>query len=247
MSVFLMLFFISGMNAMQIIGHRGACGYEPENTLQSFQKAIELGVDAIELDVQLCKTGELVVIHDSTVDRTTNGTGYVSNLSLDELKKLDAGNGTQIPTLQEVFDLVARRVVVNVEMKGQGVAEAVAGLINEYVSVHNWSYDDFWVSSFWHRQLVRFKTLCSHVKTGALFSCEPFDLASFVFFDVDWIGCSVSFCSERLVRDAHALNKPLFVFTVNDAKEKHRVASLGVDGIFSNYPDRERSFGAQAQ
>ena len=96
------------------IGHRGARGYAPENTLKSFQKAIELGVDAVELDVQLCKSGELIVMHDDTVDRTTDGSGFVKKLKLKDLKKLDAGMGERIPTLEEVLDLVNRRVKVNI-------------------------------------------------------------------------------------------------------------------------------------
>ena len=91
---------------MIIIGHRGAMGYEPENTLRSFQKALDLGVDMIEFDVHLCKSGELVVFHDEKVNRTTNGQGYIAQKSLEKLKELDAGQGEKIPTLEEVLDLV---------------------------------------------------------------------------------------------------------------------------------------------
>src|SRR6056297_2287931 len=102
------------------IGHRGAMGYEPENTLRSFKKAIELNVDMVELDVYVCSSGELVVIHDDKVDKTTNGKGYVSEKSFDELRKLDAGMGEKIPTLQEVLDLIDKRAKVNIELKGKG-------------------------------------------------------------------------------------------------------------------------------
>src|SRR5690242_11883524 len=95
---------------MQIIGHRGASGYEPENTLASFKEALALGVDMIELDVYVIKTGELVVMHDSTVNRTTNGTGRVEALSLKELRQLDAGAGEKVPLLSEVLDLVNKAV-----------------------------------------------------------------------------------------------------------------------------------------
>ena len=95
------------------IGHRGAMGYAPENTLKSFKKALELNVDAIELDVYICKSGELVVIHDDKVNRTTNGKGYVAEKTFKELRALDAGEKEKIPELKEVFDLVNKKVNIN--------------------------------------------------------------------------------------------------------------------------------------
>src|ERR1700691_2371330 len=99
---------------MLVIAHRGASGYEPENTLASFKKALEIGVDGIELDVHLSKDGNVMVIHDSWVNRTTNGIGRVENKTLKELQKLDAGNGEKIPTLQEVLDVINRKVLINI-------------------------------------------------------------------------------------------------------------------------------------
>ena len=114
---------------MLIIAHRGASGYEPENTLRSFRKAIGLKSDAIELDVQLTKDNKLVVIHDETVNRTTNGKGKVKDLTLRELRKLDAGKGEKVPTLEEVFNLVKRKVKIHVELKGNNIAKPVNDLI----------------------------------------------------------------------------------------------------------------------
>src|SRR3990167_11327492 len=125
------------------IGHRGACGYAPENTLKSFQRAIDLGVDMIELDVQLCKSGELVVIHDDTVNRTTDGSGFVKKIKLKNLKKLDAGEEERIPTLEEILNLVDRRVKVNIELKGPKTAKPVLKLIDEYIKTKGWNIDDF--------------------------------------------------------------------------------------------------------
>ncbi len=129
---------------MKIIGHRGACGYEPENTISSFKKALELGVDAIELDVYVLGRGELVVIHDDKVDRTTNGKGYVLDYSFEELRKLDAGNGQTIPTLEEVLDLVNMKTSVNIELKGTGTAKAVASTIYNYLA-KGWSEEQLMV------------------------------------------------------------------------------------------------------
>src|SRR4051794_29972802 len=108
-------------DAFLIIGHRGAAGLEPENTLRSFARAIEIGVDAIELDVY-CVDDRLVVIHDDTLERTTNGRGEVMKSTFAALRQLDAGRGERIPTLEEVFAAVPERLTVNVELKGSGTA-----------------------------------------------------------------------------------------------------------------------------
>src|SRR3989344_4626849 len=122
------------MSRVLRIAHRGASGHKPENTLAAFAKALEIGVDIIELDVRVCKTGELVVFHDMALERTTNGNGLVADTSLEELKKLDAGGGEQVPTLKEVIDLVNKRVVLNIEMKGKGVVEQLATILKGYLN-----------------------------------------------------------------------------------------------------------------
>jgi glycerophosphoryl diester phosphodiesterase len=103
---------------MKIIGHRGACGYAPENTLASFKKALLLHVDMVEFDVQSLPSGEVVLMHDLRINRTTNGRGYVQNQSFAALRRLDAGGHELVPTLQEVLDLIDRRVPVDIELKG---------------------------------------------------------------------------------------------------------------------------------
>ena len=119
------------MNFVLKIGHRGAKAYEPENTLRSFKYAIDLGVDAVELDVRRTKDNELVVIHNADVDKTTDGKGSVNELTLEEIKKLVTDKGEQIPTLGEVLDLVGKQVKVLVELKETGIEEKVLGLIRE--------------------------------------------------------------------------------------------------------------------
>ncbi|MFT6331076.1 MAG: glycerophosphoryl diester phosphodiesterase, partial [Bermanella sp.] len=148
------------------IGHRGAMGHEPENTLRSFKKALALNVDAIELDVYVCKTGELVVIHDDKVDRTTNGIGYTEDKTFVELRQLDAGKGELIPTLEEVLDLVDRSVIVNIELKGRSTAIATYQVIDKYIKEKGWSELDFMVSSFDHHELNKFKHLYPQIPIG---------------------------------------------------------------------------------
>ena len=128
------------------IGHRGACGYEPENTLASFQRAIDMGCTWIELDVHFVDN-ELIVIHDSRLDRTTNGKGKIYDLSLEEIQSYDAGNGEHIPTLTEVLDLVDRRIGVNVELKGRATAAPVDQILTRYCDA-GWHPEHFQVSSF---------------------------------------------------------------------------------------------------
>lgn len=226
---------------MVIIGHRGAMGYEPENTLRSFEKAISLGVDMIELDVYVLHDGTLVVIHDDKVDRTTNGTGYVMDKTFSQLRKLDAGKGERIPTLQEVLDLVNRRAGIVIELKGEGTATAVATVIEEYVRNHQWQYDDFIVSSFRHPEVDIFRNKLLQVRWGAHIGGIPLTYAKFgedlgayaVKVDKDFI-------NQAYVDDAHKRGLKMYVFTVNDYDDIEKIKSMGVDGIFTNYPDRLR-------
>ncbi len=223
------------------IGHRGAYDYEPENTLRSFEKAIELGVDMIELDVYQCASHELVVMHDDDVDRTTNGHGPVEAKTLAQLKLLDAGKGEKIPTLQEVFDLVNRKVKINIELKGPHTAQATADLIYLYVNSKGWRFDDFYVSSFDHQELMRFHAACPQVKIGGLYesSRKPFAKKNYKSFYA--IGVAKNSLTQKYIDRAHKKGLKIFAYTVNDADEIKKMKAMGVDGIFSNYPDK---FGA---
>src|SRR3970040_2024295 len=156
------------MNSILKIGHRGAKGYEPENTLISFEKAIDFNVDGIELDVHLSLDGKLIVIHDETIDRTTNRKGFVNQLSLQELKSFRIENKYEIPTLTEVLDLVNKRCFINIELKGIGTAKPVVDLITHYISKKNWDYTDFLVSSFDWKMLEEVELLNPKIRIGVL-------------------------------------------------------------------------------
>ena len=221
------------------IGHRGAMGYEPENTLRSFQKAIELGVDMIELDVYVLKTGELIVFHDDKVDRTTNGKGYLGDKTFEEIRQLDAGKGEQIPTLSEVLDLVNRKVMVNIELKGTSTAEPVSHLVRDYIQNKGWNENDFVISSFDHHELHLFKTLNPKIKIGVLISCIPLGFARIAKdINAEFINPCLEFINAALVKNAHKQGIKVLVYTVNDPDDIDRMKALGVDGIFSNFPDR---------
>lgn len=227
---------------MQIFGHRGASGYELENSLSSFKKAIQLGVDGIELDVYKCKSGELVVIHDDKIDRVTNGRGCVQDFTLDELKSFDLKNGEKIPTLSGVLDLVDNKVIVDIELKGDGTGILVAEVVNKYVKEKDWSYDNFIVTSFNHYELLDFAQNCKDVKIGALVAGIPIGYAQFAKdMNADFIALTKSFINQKFVDDAHEKGLSVFVYTVNEVDDFERIKNLGVDVIITNYPDLFRS------
>jgi glycerophosphoryl diester phosphodiesterase len=221
------------------IGHRGAMGYEPENTLTSFAKALELGVDGIELDVRPCRSGELVVIHDALLDRTSNGKGLVIDTTLEEIKRLDAGKGQVIPTLPQVLDLVDRRAIIDIELKAEGVGQAVAGILDRYIKKHGWRKDLFILSSFDHHELRRCHDLIPHVPFGPLIAAKPLDYASLAReMGADMIAPFYEFLDEDFVQDAHQKGLKVITWTVNRPEDIKAMRKIGVDGIISNYPDR---------
>ena len=219
-------------------GHRGACGHEPENTVRSVLRAVELGADGVEMDVYFAD-GQLVVIHDDTLERTTNGHGRVMEKTFAYLRSLDAGLGERIPTLVEIFDAVNRRAVVNVELKGPHTAAPVTALIAEYVNQRGWSYDDFLVSSFDHAQLHEVKQLLPEIRLGALIERTPRGLAQFAEALGAWSLHAGKRCvTPKLVADVRRRGLKLFAFTINRPEEISRMQMLGVDGVFSDFPER---------
>lgn len=224
---------------MKIIAHRGASGYEPENTLRSFKKALTMGVDMIELDVYVLTTGELVVIHDDTVDRTTDGTGHVVEFSFEQLRELDAGKGERIPLLSEVLNLVNQKVPVNIELKGKGTAGPVATMIKAYVDNKGWDEDLFMVSSFDLDELDTFIKLMPHIRTGALYEGEPIQFLAFAKRNATFsANLEAVFITNKDVYRAHRKGLMVYAFTVNDEDQAERMEHMHVDGIFSDYPDR---------
>lgn len=222
--------------------HRGASGHEPENTLPAFEKAIALGADWIELDAYAVE-GELIVIHDERLERTTNGTGYVMEKSLDDLRSLDAGNGQRIPTLREVFDLVDHRTGINIELKGPDTAMLTASLIDEYVRNHGWGYDRFLVSSFNQRELGKAHRLMAQIKIGLILGGRHRQYAAFAKRHTLYsVHPRMDIVNAKFVERAHRLGLKVFVHTVNEVADIVRMRIMGVDGLFTNYPERVREY-----
>ena len=222
---------------MHIIGHRGAAGHEPENTLRSFRKAVALKVHGVEFDVQKIKTGELVVIHDSCVKRTTNGKGKVPKFSFKDLRKLDAGKGESIPTLEEVLNVIDKKMYVNIELKGTSTPALVVKVIQKYIK-KGWSYDHFLVSSFKYSSLRKVRALDSQIPIGVLVNRFGRRYLRCVE-DVNAVSLHphTSVVTKRMVKKAHEKGLQVHVFTVNTVADLKRMIDIGVDGIFSDYPE----------
>lgn len=221
------------------IGHRGVSGYAIENTLQSFKKALEFDLDMVEFDVLICKTGEVVVIHDYRIDRTTNGKGYVRDKTFQELRSFELGDGQKIPTLQEVLDVIDKKVKVNIEIKGEGAARPVHNVIETYKRENGWEDSDFLISSFNHYELQEFSKYNPDIKIGAVIAGIPIGYAQCAQkINPYSLHPSKEFINRELVDSAHKLGMKVFVYTVNEPEDIDRVKALGVDGIFSNFPDR---------
>lgn len=229
-----------------IIAHRGASKKAPENTMASFKMALDMGVGGIELDVHLSSDGHLVVIHDEKVDRTSNGTGWVKDKSLEDLRSLDFGSwfspdfsGETIPLLEEVLELTRTwDGLVNIELKNgpvfyPGIEKKLANLLNEFGMT-----DRTIVSSFNHYSLVEMKKISPDVRTGVLYISglyRPWNYAKIVGADAlhpqfyNIVPEIVNGCKENGI----AINP----YTVDDPKYIKRFADLGVDGIITNVPD----------
>jgi glycerophosphoryl diester phosphodiesterase len=221
------------------IGHRGAKGHAPENTLISFQTAMDLDVDGIELDVHLTSDLQLICIHDDTLDRTTSGTGLINSFTLSELKALRIDNLHEIPTLEEVFDLIDKKIFVNIELKGKNTAKPVVDVIESYLNGKNWNYNHFLISSFDWIALQEVRSLNPNIALGVL---TQTDLGLAIGF-ADFIQAkSIHPYFHLLTKENTALMQQkgfqVFPWTVNELEDIQKIKSFHVDGIISDFPDR---------
>lgn len=229
----------------RVFGHRGAMGYAPENTFASFERAVEIGVDAIELDVHLTADGEVVVIHDFDLSRTTDREGVVHNLTLAELKTVDAGRrfmprfaGQQVPTLDEVLTWARGKVVLDIEIKGgpwpyPGLEQKVVDLIRQHQMV-----DQTIVISFHHPTVATVKALAPEIATGTLWSAQPIDpVAVARAAGADAILPFWSYVDADTVERAHAAGLSVHPWATSQPEVVERLIQLGVDSICSNHPD----------
>ncbi len=216
------------------IGHRGAAGYAAENTLAAIRKGIALGVDFIEVDVRCTADGVLVILHDETVNRTTNGKGRVDRLSLRELKKLNAGNDESIPTLEEVLNVVRGKAGLMVELKITGAARQAVEAVREAEFGGPVIY-----ASFLHEELAHVRASDPAAPLMVLFGRLPrTPVACAIASGSSHVGLRHDTATPALVDTFHQAGLRVFVYTADALDDIRHAVSLAVDGIISNFPDR---------
>ncbi|MEP6888535.1 MAG: glycerophosphodiester phosphodiesterase family protein [Nitrospirales bacterium] len=213
------------------IGHRGAAGHVLENTLGSIEKAIELNVDFVEIDLRLTRDGHVVVLHDATLDRTTRGHGRIKDLTLAQVKRIKTKDGQHVPTLEEVLKLTDGRVGLMLELKIRGLAKPVTGIIQRSGFSSPVIY-----ASFHHKELSRVRewlpsaTIMPLISRGTISPRIPVKLSA------HHVGIRFDRVAKPVVESMHAASVQVFVFTVNDADDIARMSDIEVDGIISDMP-----------
>ncbi|GGG60218.1 glycerophosphodiester phosphodiesterase [Paenibacillus radicis (ex Gao et al. 2016)] len=237
------------MEKLKILGHRGASGYAPENTMEAFRLAIQQHADGFEIDIHITKDGEIVVIHDDTIDRTSNGTGNVTDLTLAELKQFNYNAGfeqeyatAEIPTLSQVLELVkTHNLYLNIEIKDimtnvgkyDGLNVAAAKLVQEYELV-----DQVIFSSFNHSSMVELKQACPEISTGLLHFSKLYQGEEYAkSANADALHPLFSIVDKSTVEQAHQQGIQINAWTVNQAAVMEEMIDAGVDAIITDFPD----------
>lgn len=224
------------------VGHRGASRYAPENTLAAFRRALEDQAPAVECDVRRTRDGHLVVIHDASVDRTTDGRGFVGSLTLDALRRLEAGRwfgpewtGERIPLLDEVLELVRGRALIKVEIKNNPrPADGIERQVVDAVRRHGME-DDSFVMSFDHRAVRAVRSTAPRVATGIIYAARLADpVAAARAAEADALCVQWEYLDGDVVALARGAGLGIFTWTVDDETEFKRCLALGIDGVSSN-------------
>jgi len=224
-------------NTTLLIGHRGAMGHETENTMASVEKALELAVDMIEIDVFKIKSGEIIVFHDDTVERLTDGVGKIEDYTLENLKKLTLAGNHKIPLLTDVLNLIDGKVPVNIELKGKNTAAAVNSIINYFIDKKKWKLSNFLISSFNWDELVKARTLNSEISIAVLTEENPVEAISIATtLKAKAINPNYELLTFKNATKIKEAGFKIYTWTVNTSEEFKQMEAIGVDGIFTNYP-----------
>ncbi len=236
---------------MKIISHRGASGYAPENTLAAIKKAIDLGTDGIEIDIQLTKDEKIVVFHDWKLDRTTTGKGYVFESDFNYIRSLDAGSwyseefkNEKVPTLEEVLELIPKGIFLNIEIKNisrdkRGMEEKLLEILNKYPE----KMEEIVISTFHHKVLKKLEKLAPNLKLAFLTSSDLIDTSKYIKTYIKKCYSyhpEVNLITEEAVKNLKENSILTFVWTVNTEEDLKYLQSINVDGVITNYPDLMR-------
>ncbi|MCF2908756.1 MULTISPECIES: glycerophosphodiester phosphodiesterase [Pseudoalteromonas] len=221
---------------IQVYAHRGASGNYPENSLSAIKAALEVGVDGIELDVQSC-LDDYAIIHDTWLDRTTNGRGKVNETTRAALSQLKLSNNEAVPTLQQVLDTIGQQTTINLELKHTFSLDKFVATIEDNVQRGIIARHQLLLSSFDHHQLLWLKQKLPWVRIGALTASIPLTFAQFAQqLHAESIHMDKNFINHEFVQDAKQRGLKVLAYTVDKAKDIELMLDYGVDGIFSNYP-----------
>lgn len=216
------------------IGHRGAAGHAPENTIAAIEQGILLECDYVEFDVQSTVDNRLVIMHDKRVDRTTDGSGYASSMSFDQLRRLDAGVGQIIPSLEEVVTAADGRVGMMIEI----ITPGIAGFVVESVESVRKSSPVIY-ASFLHQELIEVRRCLPSSETLALLEGVPVNGAEFArAASVSYVGLGFDSVTPSFLHDLKMAGVKSFVYTLNDPRDIALAKTLEVSGIISDFPDR---------
>ncbi|MGB5691125.1 MAG: glycerophosphodiester phosphodiesterase family protein [Flavobacteriaceae bacterium] len=222
-----------------VIGHRGAMGHETENTLASVQKALDLGVDMIEIDVFNIRSGETVVFHDERLERLSNGGGRIEEYNIVAVKNLTLRGNHRIPQLQDVLKLVDKKVNLNIELKGADTADRVNFIIGRYIENQGWALDQFLISSFNWETLREMRNMNQNIAIAVLTEGDPMNAIP-IAQELNAVAINPDYktLNQANIDAIHAAGLKVYTWTVNDPDEIEKLKKMGVDGIFSDYPER---------
>ena len=231
---------------MKIIAHRGASGYAPENTEASILEGLKRGCDGFEVDVQLTKDDKVVVFHDWSLERTSDGSGFLKDKTLSELKTLDIGiwfseefKGGKVLTLEELLGIIPKEKLLNIEIKVRhGEINQIEEKVVEILERHARINSNIIISSFDHRVIKKIKEIKPEIQVGLLITAGLLDIQDYISnFDLYSVHCGGEFISKINVDELKKNNVKTYAWTVNTAEEAEILDSFGIDGIITNYPD----------
>ena len=222
------------------IGHRGAKGHITENTIASIHKAIELGADGIEIDVFLCKSGEIVLFHDKTLEKLTNGYGNIEDKNLEELRKLKVLNSSySIPTLEEVLKSIDKDVFLNIELKGRNTAQGSLDLIRKYIRKNKIELNNILFSSFNWEELKDLRSLSDKVQLALITEEDPLLAIDFAIqLNAVAINPNYKDLNKKNISKINEKGLKIYTWTVNSKIQIDRLKALNVNGIITDFPDR---------